>query len=31
MSLALLAAGGFGYLRRRHAGEDGEGPDDLVI
>jgi hypothetical protein len=32
MSLALLAAGGLGYLRRRHVGhDDDDGPDDLVI
>jgi hypothetical protein len=28
MSLALLAAGGLGYLRRRHAADDLDGPDD---
>jgi hypothetical protein len=28
MSLALLAAGGLGYLRRRHATDDLDGPDD---
>jgi hypothetical protein len=33
MSLALLAAGGLGYLRRRHAPDDrdGPGPDDLAV
>jgi hypothetical protein len=31
MSLALLTAGGLGYLRRRHAPADGDGgPDDFV-
>jgi LPXTG-motif cell wall-anchored protein len=28
MSLALLAAGGLGYLRRRNATDDVDGPDD---
>jgi hypothetical protein len=28
MSLALLGAGGLGYLRRRHATDDLDGPDD---
>jgi hypothetical protein len=28
MSLALLAAGGLGYLRRRHAADDLDDPDD---
>jgi hypothetical protein len=31
MSLALLTAGGLGYLRRRHAGDDVEGPDDDLV
>jgi hypothetical protein len=30
MSLALLTAGGLGYLRRRHAVDDNAGPDDFV-
>jgi LPXTG-motif cell wall-anchored protein len=30
MSLALLAAGGLGYLRRRNATDDVDGPDDLA-
>jgi LPXTG-motif cell wall-anchored protein len=30
MSLALLAAGGLGYLRRRNATDDVDGPDDNV-
>ena len=31
MSLALLAAGGVGYLRRRHATDDLDGPDDHLV
>jgi hypothetical protein len=31
MSLALLAAGGLGYLRRRHATDDLDGPDDHLV
>jgi hypothetical protein len=31
MSLALLAAGGLGYLRRRHAADDLDGPDDHPV
>jgi hypothetical protein len=31
MSLALLAAGGLGYLRRRHTNGDLDGPDDDLV
>jgi hypothetical protein len=31
MSIALLAAGGLGYLRRRHTGDGDDGSDDLTV